>query len=111
MPICITSSPTVLWHDQALRGALHSDLPAKDSDQDLSVKAKLSSIFTWTPASKAEESYKNMNFCHSRTELSVIILGVQDESVFLKKTNPNILMILWGNQGDWQLKKTHMNVN
>lgn len=52
-----------------------------------------------------------MNFCHSRTELSVIILGVQDESVFLKKTNPNILMILWGNQGDWQLKKTHMNVN
>lgn len=52
-----------------------------------------------------------MNFCHSRTELSVIILGVQDESVFLKKTNPNILMILWGNQGDRQLKKTHMNVN
>lgn len=34
----------------------------------------------------------------------MIILGVQGESVFLKKTNPNILMILWGNQGDWQLK-------
>lgn len=35
----------------------------------------------------------------------MIILGVQDESVFLKKTkNLNILMILWGNQGDRQLK-------